>query len=69
MIPYLKEEWTKEPNLKHWLRQSTNQDQKCECMDGGDLVELMDHDSCYRGRIDTIVCVKCNKVKSFKIIR
>ena len=69
VTPYLKEEWTKDPDLKHWLKQSSLQDKLCGCGSDANLFELWDHDSCSRGRIDTTVCVKCNKVKSFKIIR
>ncbi len=66
---YLREEWTKDTDLKQWLGQSSIQDKGCECGDDANLFELVDHDSCSRGRIDTTVCIRCNKVKSFKIIR
>lgn len=66
---YLREEWTKDNDLKQWLGRSSVQDMRCECGDDSNLFELVDHDSCSRGRIDTTICVRCNKVKSFKIIR
>lgn len=68
MISKLKEEWIKDPQLKHWNNESCVQDNKCGCSEP-QLVELWEQDSCVRGRIDTIVCTKCNKVKSFNIIR
>lgn len=69
MISMLREEWIANPNLKHWASKSCIQDNKCGCSDDSNLVELWEHDSCVRGRIDTIVCTDCNRVKSFKIIR
>jgi hypothetical protein len=70
VTPYLKKEWSKDPDLRHWLRQRPLQeDERCECGDDANLFELWDHDSCARGRIDTTVCINCNKVKSFKIVR
>jgi hypothetical protein len=66
---YLREEWTKDTDLKQWSRQSSLQDKRCGCGDDANLFELRDHDSCSRGRIDTTVCITCDKVKSFKIIR
>ena len=33
------------------------------------LVELWEHDSCVRGRIDTVVCTKGDVVRDFKISR
>ena len=68
MISKLKEEWIKDPQLKHWSNVSCVQDEKCGCPTPK-LVELWEHDSCTRGRIDTIVCTNCNKIQSFKIIR
>lgn len=68
MISLLKEEWSLDPNLKHWNGLSCVQDTRCGCTNPT-LIELWDHDFCNRGRIDTTVCTKCNKVKSFKIIR
>jgi hypothetical protein len=68
MVSLLKEQWVVEPTLKHWNGQSCVQDNKCGCSEP-QLIELWEHDSCVRGRIDTIVCINCNKVQSFKIIR
>lgn len=67
MKAYLKKEWLKDPKLKHWNGRPCVY-HKCTC-DNPNLVELWEQDSCYRGRIDTIVCVECDKVKSFNIIR
>jgi hypothetical protein len=69
MISKLREEWINDPQLKHWVSISSVQDNKCGCFDDSHLVELWEHDSCVRGRIDTIICTECNKIKSFKIIR
>jgi len=68
MIALYKEEWLKDPNLKHWNGLSCVQDDRCGCSEPT-LIELWEQDSCVRGRIDTTVCTKCNKIKSFKIIR
>jgi hypothetical protein len=69
MVSKLREEWINDPQLKHWASIECIQDSKCGCSDDSQLVELCEHDSCIRGRIDTIVCTECNRVKSFKIIR
>lgn len=68
MVSKLKEEWAVDPQLKHWNSRGAVQDDKCGCSQP-QLVELWEQDACVRGRIDTIVCIKCNKVQSFKIIR
>lgn len=62
-------EWLSDPELKKWAMKSASSDGKCNCGDKTHLVELIDHESCIIGRIDTIVCTKCNEVKSFSIIR
>ena len=69
MVSYLKETWSTDPKVKHWVGVSCVQDSKCGCGEDNYLIELWEHDSCTRGRIDTTVCVKCNRVKSFKVIR
>ena len=69
MIALLREEWIANPKLKHWASKSCIQDDKCGCSDDSNLVELWERDSCVRGRIDTIVCTECNKVKTFNIVR
>jgi hypothetical protein len=69
MVSKLREEWINDPHLKHWVSVSSVQDNKCGCSDDFNLVELWEHDSCVIGRIDTVVCTKCNRIKSFKIIR
>ena len=68
MIIKLKEEWTKDPQLKHWAGKSCVQDKKCGCSNPT-LVELWEQDPCVRGRIDTIVCTDCSNLKSFSIVR
>jgi hypothetical protein len=65
----LKEQWLSDPKLKHWAMKSSVSDKKCYCRNEENWVELIDHDSCIIGRIDTTVCTKCNEVESFKIIR
>jgi hypothetical protein len=67
MLSLLREEWIKNPELSKWSgRRCTYH--KCTC-DKPKLVELWDQDSCIRGRIDTVVCTKCDGVNTFKIIR
>lgn len=67
MVSKLREDWVKDPQLKHWSgRRCTHNE--CNCT-APKLIELWDQDSCIRGRIDTIVCTDCDSVKSFKIIR
>ena len=68
MITYVKEEWINNPQLKHWNGKSCVQDNKCGCSEPN-LVELWEQDTCTRGRIDTIVCTNCNRIKTFNIIR
>ena len=69
MVTLLREDWIKDPQLRKWNSvDCTERYKKCNC-DGDHLVELWDHDSCYRGRIDTIVCTKCNTIKSYTIVR
>ena len=66
-LSFLKEEWINNPYLKKFTNKSCT-DRNCKC-DHPKLVELWEHDSCTRGRIDTKVCVKCDEVYSFSIIR
>tara|TARA_R110000796_G_scaffold25883_3_gene72473 strand:- start:594 stop:833 length:240 start_codon:yes stop_codon:yes gene_type:complete len=68
MISKLKEDWSVDPQLKQWNSKSSIQTDKCKCTNPT-LVELWEQDSCVRGRIDTIVCTSCNKVKSLNIVR
>ena len=64
---FLKEDWVNHKDLKQfYYKKSTERNCSCE---SPKLVELWEHDSCIRGRIDTTVCIKCNEVKSFSIIR
>ena len=71
MLYLLREEWSKKPEFKKWLTHTcTYNDTKCKCEDNNEhLVELWEQDSCTRGRIDTIVCTKCDAVVSFSIVR
>lgn len=66
----LKEEWLADSHLKRWntinCYDKTNQ---CNCNNDENFVELCEQDSCVVGRIDTIICLKCNAIKDFKIIK
>ena len=64
---FLKEEWLNNEFLSHFKNKKSTE-RNCSC-DSPKLVELWEHDSCIRGRIDTTVCIKCNEVKSFSIVR
>ena len=66
-VAFLKEEWKSMKELKDFSYKNST-DRNCKC-DVPYLVELWEHDSCVRGRIDTKVCVKCNEVNSFSIVR
>ena len=66
-IAFLKEDWINHRDLKHFSNKKCT-DTKCTC-DNPKLVNLWEHDSCVRGRIDTDVCVQCDEVNSFSIIR
>ena len=66
-IAFLKEEWKSMDELKDFSYKKST-DRKCNC-ENPKLVNLWEHDSCVRGRIDTDVCVSCNEVNSFSIIR
>ena len=66
-IAFLKQDWINHPHLKQF-RNKKSTDSNCDCS-SPKLVELWEQDSCVRGRIDTIVCTSCNKVKSLSIIR
>ena len=66
-IAFLKEDWINHPHLKQFRNKQCT-DTKCDC-ESPKIVNLWNHDSCVRGRIDTDVCVKCNEVESFSIIR
>ena len=70
MIAKLREEWIVDPILKKWNGvDCTDKNTICKCEDGDHLVELWEHDSCVRGRIDTVVCTTCDMIKSFSIVR
>jgi len=70
MVSKLREDWLTDDQLKKWSRYScTDKQTICRCDDGDHLVELWEHDSCVRGRIDTIVCTICDSIRNFKIVR
>jgi hypothetical protein len=70
MISLLKKDWTTNPKYKKWSNISiTTKSKKCECSNDDHHVELWEQDSCVRGRIDTIICEKCDAIESFRIIR
>jgi len=66
-IAFLREDWINHRDLKHFSSKKCT-DTKCTC-DNPKLVNLWEHDSCVRGRIDTDICVQCDEVNSFSIIR
>ena len=59
--------WKENPDLKHFSRIDCTS-QECTC-ESPSPIELENHDSCVRGRIDTTFCLTCNNVITFKIIR
>ena len=70
MLVKTREQWIEDPLLKKWSRvDCTEKETICRCEDGNHLVELWEHDSCIRGRIDTVVCTTCDSIKTFKIVR
>jgi len=66
-IVYKRKDWIKNRDLKHFSNKECT-DRKCTC-ENPKLVNLWEHDSCVRGRIDTDVCLQCDEVNSFSIIR
>ena len=69
MISLLRENWIKDPQLRKFNSVSCTDKTPCKCGNTKHHVELWEHDSCVRGRIDTVVCTKCNSVVDFDIIR
>jgi hypothetical protein len=69
MKSMLKEEWMMHPQLKKWSSRSCVDKNLCSCKSEKNHVELFEHDSCVRGRIDTTVCTKCESIVKIKIIR
>ena len=67
-LSFLKEEWRNHSYLKKFANMSCTTKDVCKCK-SPKLVDLWEHESVVIGRIDTEVCIECNKVKSFKIIR
>jgi hypothetical protein len=65
----LKNEWMKDPQLRKWSSKSCVDKTLCSCKTDKNHIELWEHDSCVRGRIDTTICTKCESVVKFSIIR
>ena len=63
-----REQWMKNNQLRVWHSISCTTEKRCECEQPA-TVELWEQDWNTRGRIDTKICVKCNKVESWKIVR
>ena len=66
---YTREEWMQIPELKMLARVAAMPEKRCQCGTKEHLVELIDHESCIVGRIDTVICSRCKEVESFSIIR
>lgn len=64
-----KNEWMEDPRLRKWSSKSCVDKTLCSCKTDKNHVELWEHDSCVRGRIDTTICTKCESVVKFSIIR
>lgn len=69
MKSLLRSDWIQRPDLKQWATRSCIDKTFCSCKSNKHHVELWEHDSCYRGRIDTTICTKCNSVVKIKIIK
>jgi hypothetical protein len=69
MKSLFRNEWIDDADLKKWRNRECTYNTKCQCNDESNLVELCEHDSCTRGRIDTVICTTCEGVHSIKIIR
>lgn len=69
MKAMLREEWMKDTQLRKWNSRSCVDKTLCSCNTDENHVELWDHDSCVRGRIDTTICTKCESVVKFTIVR
>lgn len=65
----LKSEWIQDPQLRKWSSRSCVDKKLCSCNTDENHVELWEHDSCVRGRIDTTICTECESVVKFSIIR
>jgi len=65
----LKNEWMEDLQLRKWSSKSCVDKTLCSCKTDKNHVELWEHDSCVRGRIDTTICTKCESVVKFSIIR
>lgn len=69
MKSMLREEWINHPTLKKWSSRSCVEKTLCSCKSEKNHVELWEHDSCVRGRIDTTICTKCESIVGIKIVR
>jgi hypothetical protein len=65
----LKNEWMEDSQLRKWSSKSCVETTLCSCKSERNHVELFEHDSCVRGRIDTTICTKCDTIVKFSIIR
>ena len=65
----LRDEWMKDTQLRKWNSVSCTERTPCKCGNDVNHVELWEQDSCVRGRIDTVVCTKCNVIVDFDIVR
>lgn len=64
-----REVWSKDTELLRLAMKPAMPDKRCQCGTQEHWVELIDHESCIVGRIDTVMCTKCNEVQSFNMIR
>jgi hypothetical protein len=69
MKVYTREQWLGDSELRKWAMKPATWDKRCQCGNEEHWIELIDHESCIIGRIDTVICTKCNEVESFRIIR
>lgn len=64
-----RDEWIVDPELNRWRFKDPLPDRGCRCGNKDKHIELIDHSSCIRGRIDTTICTACNEIVSFDIVR
>ena len=70
MNQMLRNQWSHDLQLKKWNSVSCTENRGiCICSNDYNHVELWEHDSCIRGRIDTKICTKCDVIIGFNIIR
>jgi len=66
---YSRNEWINDPILSRLALKSSVPEKRCRCGNESKHIELIDHESCIIGRIDTVFCTDCNEVVNFSIIR